>query len=143
MARPSCQTLGRMHTEATPLFDEYDRRDSCVLETRFSVVGVYVIVEAYRRGASQSVHVEVFFPQHRGLVLLDEGDMPSWLGAECFRTNHLVYGVINGGWFANLSSESGLLAIASATSREWLVVTANECVSVFSEVEPIVRELSA
>jgi hypothetical protein len=132
-----------MQTNAIPHFEQFDLRDSCILETRFTVVGVYVVVEAYRPGASQSSHVEVFFPQHRGFILLDEGDMPSWLGAECFRTNHLVYNILNGGWFDGVISASGLLAIASAASREWLVITANECVSVFSDVEPLVRDISA
>ena len=132
-----------MQTNAVPLFEPFDLRDSCVLETRFSVIGVYVVAEVHRPGASEASHVEVFFPKHRGFVLLDEGDMPSWLGAECFRTGHLVYNVLNGGWFDNVSPESGLLAIAGAACSEWLVVTANECVSVFSDVEPLVREISA
>ncbi|WP_345478755.1 hypothetical protein [Niveibacterium umoris] len=131
-----------MRTEADPLFSKYDRRESCVLETRFSVVGLYVVVEAQARETAQSVHVEVFFPQHRGFLLLDESDMPSWLAAQCFRTDHLVYRVSQGGWLGNLNPDDSLLQIASAQSNEWIIVTANECVSVFSAFEPRIQELS-
>jgi hypothetical protein len=141
--RRSCQTLGPMRTDAVAMFEPFDLRDSCVLEARFSAVGVYVVAEAYRPGASRSSHIEVFFPRHRGFVFLDEGDMPSWLGAECFKTGHLLYNVLDGGWFDNVPPESGLLTIAGATSREWLVVTANECVSIFSDIEPLVRDITA
>jgi hypothetical protein len=130
-----------MNTEATPLFRKFDRRDSCVVETRFSKLGLYIVVEAFPNPEPQSVLVEVFFPYHRGFFLLDEGDMPSWLGTECFRTGHLLYRITRGGWFSEVTSQNGLLAIASASSNEWLVVTANECVSVFSEAEPLIREL--
>ena len=132
-----------MQTDAAPLYEEFDLGDSSVVELRCSRVGVYVIVEAYRVTAPQPSRIEVFFPEHRGFVLLDEGDMPSWLGAECFRSSHLLYQVQRGGWFDNVSPECGLLAVAGATSREWLVVTANDCVSVFSDVEPLVRDLTA
>lgn len=131
-----------MRPEATPLFSEYDCRKSCVLEARFSVVGLYVIVEAYPKAATQSVHLEVFFPEHRGFALLDEGDMPSWLGAECFHTDHIVYHVSNGGWFSTRNPNDCFLQIASTQCSEWIVVTANECVSVFSSSEPRIRELS-
>lgn len=131
-----------MRPEATPLFSEYDRRDSCVLETRFSVVGLYVVVEVYPKAATKSVHLEIFFPQHRGFVLLDESDMPSWLAAECFRTNHVVYRISHGGWFGSLNPKDSLLQIANAQCGEWIIVTANECVSVFSSSEPRIRELS-
>lgn len=131
-----------MRPEATPLFSEYDRRESCVLEARFSVVGLYVVVEAYPKASAHSVHLEIFFPEHRGFVLLDEGDMPSWLGAECFRTNHIVYRVSNGGWFSTRNPNDYFLQIASAQCSEWIVVTTNECVSIFSSSEPRIRELS-
>ena len=130
-----------MQTDAAPLYEEFDLGDSSVVELRCSKVGVYVIVEAYRVTAPQPSRIEVFFPEHRGFVLLDEGDMPTWLGAECFRSNHLLYQVLHGGWFDKVSPECGLLAVAGATSREWLIVTANDCVSVFSDVEPLVRDL--
>lgn len=131
-----------MRPEATSLFCEYNRRDSCVLEARFSVVGLYVIAEAYQKEADQSVHLEVFFPEHSGFALFDESDMPSWLGAECFRTGHLVYRVLHGGWFDSRDQKDCFLQIASSQCNEWLIVTANECVSVFSSSEPRVRELS-
>ena len=131
-----------MRPEATPLFSEYERRDSCVLETRFSVVGLYVIVEVFPNASSQSVHVEVFFPEHRGFILLDESDMPSWLGSDCFRTEHVAYHVTKGGWLSGLPRQDTVFQIASAQCKEWVVVTANECVSIFSSSEPRIRELS-
>lgn len=130
-----------MRPEAKPISAEYERRDSCVLEVRFSVVGLYIVVEVYPLEASKSVHVEVFFPYHSGFQLFDEGDMPMWLAGQCYRTGHIVYEVTSGGWLSRASAENGL-SIASATCREWLVVTANECVSIFSSATPSIRELS-
>lgn len=130
-----------MRPEAKPISAEYERRDSCVLEVRFSVVGLYIFVEVYPQGASKSVHVEVFFPYHSGFQLLDEGDMPAWFAGQCYRSGHVVYEVISGGWLSRASGENGL-SIASATCREWLVVTANECVSVFSPATPSIRDIS-
>jgi hypothetical protein len=106
------------------------------------VVGLYVVVEVYPKAATQSVYLEIFFPQNRGFVLLDESDMPSWLAAECFRTNHVVYRILHGGWFGSLNPKDSLLQIANAQCSEWIIVTANECVSVFSSSEPRIRELS-
>ena len=130
-----------MSTSAAPLFRAFDCRDSCVVETRFSKLGLFVVVEVFPSPAPQSTLLEVFFSHPCGFLLLDEGDMPSWLGAECFRTGHVLYRVTAGGWFHAVTPENGLLAIASASCHEWLVVTANECVSVFSEAEPLVTEL--
>lgn len=130
-----------MRPEAHPISAEYERRDSCVLEVRFSVVGLYIVVEAFPLAASKSVHVEVLFPFHSGFQLLDEGDMPAWLGGQCYRNGHIVYEVTSGGWLSRASADNGL-SIASATCREWLVVTANECVSIFATAMPSIRELS-
>jgi hypothetical protein len=130
-----------MSTEAIPLFSQYNRSESCVVETRYSVVGLYVVVEVYTKAAKPPVHLEIYFRQDRGFVLLNEGDMPSWLGDECFRTNHIVYRISDGGWFGNFNPKESLLSIASAQCSEWLIVTANECVSVFSDSEPMIREL--
>jgi hypothetical protein len=67
--------------------------------------------------------------------------MPSWLGSECFRTKHILYNITSGGWFENSKPSDSLLQIARASCREWLVVTANECVSIFSSTEPTVSEV--
>lgn len=145
-----------MHTEATPLFSEYDRPNSDVIETRYSTVGLYIIVETYPKGAAEvlldgfrlqdvcePVYVEVFFPIPRGFVLLDESEMPSWLAADCFKTNHMIYGISKGGWFGGLAPQDTYLQISSVAEKEWLIVTSNTCVSVFSPSAPRVRELSA
>jgi hypothetical protein len=99
-------------------------------------------VEAYPKGAKTSVHLELFFASHRGFVLLDESDMPSWLKPDLVRSGHVAYEVKSGGWFDGIVEGDSFLQIASAQCREWLVVTSDECVSVFSSHEPTVRELS-
>lgn len=131
-----------VRTEAISIFGEYNRRDASLLEARCSMVGLYFVVAAYPKGAIQPVNVEVFFPEHRGFVFLDEGDMPSWLAADCFRTHHIVYGLTEGGWLGSIDPRDTCLHIASATCKEWLVVTAKECVSIFSLAPPRVREIS-
>jgi hypothetical protein len=130
-----------MKTTAAPLYLTIDRRDSCVVETRFHRDGLLIIIEVFPSPESPSRLLEVSFPHDRGFVVLDEGDMPSWLTSECFRSGHILYNITSGGWFSNLNSDDSLLQIASASCREWLVVTANECVSIFSSAEPTVTEI--
>lgn len=50
-----------MQTTAVPLFEPFSIQSSCVLETRFSVIGLYIVVEAYRLNAKRSSHIEVYF----------------------------------------------------------------------------------
>jgi len=130
-----------MNTQAAPIFEEIDRQNSCVVETKFSNLGLYITVEAFPAPKCSSTLIEIFFPHHRGFILVDEGDMPIWLAQECFRSKYFLYQVTSGGWFSNVVSGTGFLAIAADSCKEWLVVTANECVTVFSAAEPLVRRL--
>ena len=131
-----------MNPSAHPFFRQFDRRDSCVIEAKFSKDGLLVVVEAFPTPEPKSIDIQIFFPSHRGFFLLDEGDMPLWPRSECFRTDHLLYQVTEGGWLSASSSENYFLPIASTQCSEWLILTANECVSVFSGAEPLVSEQS-
>ena len=130
-----------MKTTAVPLYETIDRRNSCVVEARFHRDGLLIVIEVFPIPGSPSKTLKISFPHDRGFVLLDEGDMPSWLTSECFRSEHILYSITSGGWFSNLNSNDSLLQIAGASCREWLVVTANECVSIFSSAEPTVIEV--
>src|SRR5690349_8801471 len=86
--RPVSSTVMRFKTKQHG--KEYVRTDSSVLEAHYSVVGLYIIVEAYPFGSETSVHVEYFFPVDRGFRLLDEGDMGAYWKSEAFNSNHLL-----------------------------------------------------
>ena len=129
-----------MSVYATPHGPAFGRRDSCVVDVRSSNLGLFIVVEVFPSEAPKSMLVQLFFSHHHGFFLLDEGDMPGWLRPEVVRSGHVFYEITGGGWMSQLEG-TGTLAIARASAREWLVVTANECVSVFSRVEPLVTEL--
>ena len=123
---------------------EYDRSNSCVLEVRYSVVGLYIIVEAYPVADETPLHVEYFFSVDRGFRLLDEGDLGLYWKSGAFASNYLLFEVESGGWLTPQESGCNFPQVTSAMPeyREWVIVTANECVSVFAPKPPSVRELA-
>ncbi len=90
---------------------------------------------------SQGLDVEVNVEGRRALVhfdsvvgfrVLDEGDlMEFW--TECSLSNGWLFQIFNGGWFRQETSRSGFMASANLKLQEYLLVSRNECVSVFCE----------
>jgi hypothetical protein len=81
--------------------------------------------------------LEITFGSATAIRLLDELQIARYWTSKEFPFGHHVVEVLEGGW----SDEESQLQGYATARREWLVVTGNGCVSVFSASEPIVKEV--
>jgi hypothetical protein len=79
----------------------------------------------------------VFPPPVAGFRFLDETDLYRYVHSEGFPFGAHLIEVTDGGW---LSEESRLQGL-ELDGREWMVVTGNGCLSVFSSEEPQCSEI--
>jgi hypothetical protein len=52
---------------------------------------------------------------------------------ECSLSNGWLFRISNGGWYRQEAERSGFMASANLKLQEYLLVSRNECVSVFCE----------
>ena len=76
--------------------------------------------------------LRVTFTQVAGFRVLDELDLARYVASGGFPFGSHVLEVCDGGW----SAEENALQMFDMNRREWLVVTGNWCVSVFSGTPP-------
>jgi hypothetical protein len=114
--------------------EPYSDIESCRYED-----GAFVVVRACSLDDSRSVRgVSFKFSNVAGFRLLDELDLARyWLSNEFARGSYLLE-VTDGGW----AEEETELQGYERPRREWLAVTGNACVSVFSTSEPEISFLS-
>jgi hypothetical protein len=99
--------------------------------------GALVIVLACSLGPDRTVHgLRVTFTNVSGFRVLDEVNLIRFWASEGYPSGSHVLEVDGGGW----SAEQDALQASETMRREWLVVTGNLCVSVFSLTEPAVIE---
>jgi hypothetical protein len=127
-----------MSLELVPRFTPIRSAESCLFDLRASDAGLVLAVETFPAGSATSVEVEIVFQTQRGFFVLNDPDGPDWVNPATVESGHLVYEVRAGGWLSG--RPSGAFAVAGVQCKEWLVVTGNECVSVFSGEEPGMRE---
>ena len=82
--------------------------------------------------------IEISFSEVSAFRYLDEFDLARYWTSKTFVRGNHVLEITEGGW----SDEENALQGFNSTRREWLVVTGNACMSVFSTVEPKIHELS-
>jgi hypothetical protein len=101
--------------------------------------GAFVVVLACSLDESRNVEgISLTFPNVTGFRLLDELDLARyWLSNDFARGSYLLE-VTDGGWAAEETELQGY----KRPRREWLAVTGNACVSVFSTSEPEISPLS-
>jgi len=80
--------------------------------------------------------IEVTFAQVNGFRLLDEVPLAEYWTDEDFPSGYPVLEVFDGGWAMEEDRRLGY----TQKQREWIIVTAGACVSVFSEHEPMIRD---
>lgn len=80
--------------------------------------------------------IEVTFSQVDGFRLLDEVRLAEYWIAEDFPSGYPVLEVFDGGWAKEENARLGY----TEQQREWLIVTAGACVSIFSSHEPEIRD---
>jgi hypothetical protein len=81
--------------------------------------------------------IEVRFSRVGGFRLLDEVPLAEYWTDEDFASGYPVLEVFDGGWAKEEDERLGY----TQQQREWMVVTAGSCVSVFSEFEPEIIEV--
>jgi hypothetical protein len=97
---------------------------------------IYVSREVGVNGEVSGLKIAFF--QATAFRYLDELDLARYWSSEHFPRGFHVLEVLEGGW---LEEETQLQGFANHR-REWLVVTGNACVSVFSSTDPQVQNAS-
>lgn len=88
------------------------------------------------RNRNKNSGIEVTFSQVDGFRLLDEVVLAHYWVAEDFPSGYPVLEVFDGGWAKEEYERLGY----TRQQREWIIVTAATCVSVFSTHEPEIRD---
>lgn len=88
------------------------------------------------RNRNKDDGIEVTFPQVDGFRLLDEVQLAEYWIAEDFPSGYSILEVFEGGWAQEEDKRLGY----TQQQREWIIVTAGACVSVFSKHEPEIRD---
>ena len=80
--------------------------------------------------------LQVRFSSVVGFRYLYEADLARYWVSQDFVRGHHILEVVEGGW----STEESMLQGYPTVRREWLIVTGNGCVNLFSSSEPEVSE---
>jgi hypothetical protein len=88
------------------------------------------------RNRNKDDGIEVTFSQVDGFRVLDEVPLAEYWTADGFPIGYPVLEVFDGGWAKEEDKRLGY----TQQQREWIIVTAGACVSVFSKHEPEIRD---
>lgn len=106
--------------------------NSDIESCRYEDGALIVVLACFLDDSRNVAGVSLKFSNVTGFRLLDELDLARyWLSNDFARGSYLLE-VTNGGW----AEEETELQGYERTRREWLAVTGNACVSVFSSSEP-------
>ena len=86
------------------------------------------------RNRNRQEGIEVAFPQVGGFRLLDEIPLAEYWMHSDFPFGYPVLEVFDGGWATEEEKRLGY----KQGQREWIIITAGACVSVFSPTEPMI-----
>jgi hypothetical protein len=90
------------------------------------------------RNRNKGDGIEVTFPQVDGFRFLDEVSLAEYWIGEDFPSGYPVLEVFDGGWAKEEEKRLGY----TQQQREWIIVTAGACVSVFSRHEPEICDVA-
>lgn len=88
------------------------------------------------RNRNREDGIEVSFSKAFGFRLLDEVPLAEYWMDDDFPAGYPILEVLDGGWAREEDRRLGY----TTAQREWIIVTAGSCVSVFSPVEPEVSD---
>lgn len=88
------------------------------------------------RNRNKDDGIEVTFSQVDGFRLLDEVPLAEYWVDDDFPSGYPVLEVLDGGWAKEEDERLGYIR----QQREWIIVTAGACVSVFSKHVPEIRD---
>lgn len=90
-----------------------------------------------------NVYLDIHFSSVSGFRLLDEGNLIAYWESGAFNSNHHVYEVLSGGWSNGEPLPDGILSVRELVDyREWLIATTNQCITILSADEPLIREIT-
>ena len=92
----------------------------------------------YHSNGNEGIDYEIIFENPRGFRLLDEGDMYNYWEGELMLNNWL-FGIESGGWLDREDDAGGFISKALGFC-EFLITGTDDCVSVISHSEPIIRK---
>lgn len=127
-----------MHFKTTPFSAPQEvetTSDIQSLSFKDGELTVSIVKELLSSGKVAGVRVR--FHSVQGFRFLDEADLARYWVSNGVTHNHHVLKVDEGGW----ASEENYFNGYSNNRSEWLIVTGNACVSVFSVAEPIFTEV--
>ena len=104
---------------------------------RYDIPKLVVVVAREPVPEGKTRGLEITFSSANAVRLLDELQVARYWVSKEFPFGHHVVEVLEGGW----SDEESQLQGYVTARREWLIVTGNACVSIFSASEPIVKEV--
>jgi hypothetical protein len=111
---------------------------SDLAQIRFNGMQLVILIARERSGYGRFRGLEITFFDTRAFRVIDELDLYRYTKSPGFHFGHHVLSVAKGGWG---SEESKLQGIEDRyEGNEWLIVTGNLCVSVFSHDDPVVVE---
>lgn len=88
--------------------------------------------------------VEFFFPGANAFQALQNCDHLAYWGHDDFKTKHLIYEMLEGGWRDHVGEHyMQVLNTHREDQSEWLVVATEYCVSVVSGSPPLIRSFGA
>ncbi|MGJ4748487.1 hypothetical protein ACQV5M_19155 [Leptospira sp. SA-E8] len=110
---------------------------SDIAEVHFVGGRLEVVVASSRVSEGCFKGLRITFSKACDFRMLDEADLARYWASPGFRRGHHILSVIGGGWRAE---ESTLQGFAHNEGDEWLIVTGNRCLSVFSSNAPLVLQ---
>lgn len=108
---------------------------SDIESVHFDVNGLTVVVAREHTSDGRIQGLQVRFERTAGFRFLDELEIARYWTSKGFISGHHVLEILEGGWSEEESAFQGYVT----QRREWLVVTGNGCINVFSRHEPVIE----
>jgi len=110
-----------------------------IYELIYTRTGFRLVVTGFIPDSQESMYMEIFFPDIRGVRVLDEGDLIKFWETEQFKEPHCVYQIQEGGWLSE--NMSGILSVTASVGDylEFLVATNDYCASIIASEKPMIK----
>ncbi|MEP0354817.1 MAG: hypothetical protein ABJH06_17440 [Paraglaciecola sp.] len=127
--------------EAVPIFDVQSNSgyESNISSVEFKNQSLTIVVD-FDYGEEYEI---TFNEQVWAFRYMEEGDLRYYWESGEFKSGHLIYEILKGGWLSKEGSEKDILGIARSENwlKEWFVVTKNFSFVVLSNSLPFISRL--
>jgi len=96
-----------------------------------------ITIACFTLGSGERQGVRVHFPYSNAFRCLDEGELARYWTSPDFCFGYHVVKVLGGGW----CDENAIAKGYESQRTEWMIVTGNDCVNVFSEDAPEIEDI--